>query len=218
MIKNLFSMYYNVYILINFLFALFVLPNLLCLWTAPTDSFAETPPNDELCCQCHRDIVETAMEKIDVHLPFVDHKCSYCHVYNGTVEVGEPDLIDINLPDHLPMRSKKVISISICLGCHKSFANSGNHPINIRPPKNVTIPENSDEISIAPDGCITCVTCHASHASDYEHRMRFCFKGGDMKAGYYPDIATAQIKGGCLICHAEKGVLPKNRTIVKSLR
>ncbi|MFC1844835.1 hypothetical protein ACFLZ5_08610 [Thermodesulfobacteriota bacterium] len=209
--RNLFSKGFNVFILLDCLLLPVVLLCPLLFSISPNNSLAEENYDDTLCCQCHKEIVEDSMDKIDVHLPFIDHRCSYCHVYSGTDEDEEfPELIVLNVPDHLPMRTKKEISITICLKCHKDFAHPGNHPVNIRPPENATLP---DDFSIGPDGRITCVTCHASHASDYEYRTRFCYRASNMKAGHYADIDEARAMGGCFVCHVEKGVLPKNRLL-----
>ncbi|MBW2465732.1 MAG: hypothetical protein JRF02_00380 [Deltaproteobacteria bacterium] len=173
------------------------------------DAIAEVIPEDSLCCNCHKIICEDNLIKDKVHRPFLERNCSLCHVYDDTVSDGkEPELIIVNVPDHLPMRSKIDISISVCTNCHAGFAHSGNHSVKVRPSENVIIPE---DFSLGPDGSITCITCHTSHSSEYEYRMRFCYIVGNMQAGRYPDIDAARAQGGCLICHAEKGVLPKNR-------
>ncbi len=59
---------------------------------------------------------------------------------------------------------------------------------------------------------VMCLSCHKSHASEYDFKLRFDYREmTEMIAGGYPDIATAQSKGGCLACHTTKGVLPENR-------
>ena len=119
-----------------------------------------------------------------------------------------PEAAIVNSPDHLPMRSRDEISISVCTKCHAGFTHTGNHPVNVHPPEKAIIPA---EYSIRSDGHISCVTCHASHASNYDCRLRFRHKGGNMKAGSYDTVETAWAMGGCLICHSSKGVLPENR-------
>jgi hypothetical protein len=209
--KNSFPKSHRVFVLLDWFLFPFILLCPFLSWFSPDYTSAEETYDDTLCCQCHNDIVEDSVAKIDVHLPFLNHRCSYCHLHTST-DVEEPsELIEINIPNHPPMRSRKIISILVCLNCHKDFTHPGNHPVNIHLPEGVAIP---DEISINPDGSISCVTCHASHASDYEYRMRFCYKRGNMKAGYFADITTAQSMGGCLICHPAKGVLPENRKVV----
>lgn len=170
---------------------------------------------DTQCCDCHNNICVDGLNRKNVHLPFLQLQCSLCHVYTDTATDEEFSASVVYIPDHLPMRSEKAISISVCTKCHAGFTHAGNHPVNIRPPEQVTIP---DAFSIGPDGSITCVTCHATHASDYDYRMRFCYIGGNMKAGYYPDVKAARAMGGCFICHADKGVLPKKRKITKSFQ
>ena len=114
----------------------------------------------------------------------------------------------VNVQDHLPMRSGNDLLISVCTGCHTGFADTGNHPVNVYPNSQMS---DQEDFATSPDGCVTCVTCHFEHASEYDYRLRFCYRNGVMKAGSFPDIMTAQAAGGCLACHASKGVLPQNR-------
>ena len=114
----------------------------------------------------------------------------------------------VNVPDHLPMRSGNELLISVCTGCHAGFADTGNHPVNVYPNGQMPNPVSN---TTSPDGCVTCVTCHFAHASEYAYMLRFCYRNGVMKAGSFPDIISAQAAGGCLACHASKGVSPQNR-------
>ncbi len=121
-----------------------------------------------------------------------------------------PEGVLANIPDHLPMRSGNELFISICIKCHADFTNTGTHPINVYPNRKLT---NQADYSTSPDECVTCVTCHFAHASEHDYILRFRYRNGVMKAGSFANIETARAAGGCLACHASKGVLPENRKL-----
>jgi predicted CXXCH cytochrome family protein len=70
-------------------------------------------------------------------------------------------------PDHLPMRSRNDIYISVCMNCHANIFNFVSHPINVGPSPEMTFPDNYRTNSA---GNITCITCHANHASNFRYR------------------------------------------------
>ena len=115
----------------------------------------------------------------------------------------------VNIPDHLPMRGRDEISLSVCTKkCHADSRHTRGHPVDVSPPENAIIPA---DYLLRSDGHITCVTCHASHGSNNYRRLRFRYRGGGIKAGKYNDVQTARSMGGCLLCHTDKGILPKKR-------
>jgi len=59
------------------------------------------------------------------------------------------------------------------------------------------------------DDMVMCLSCHVAHGSANDYLLRFDY--AQMTAGNYSDEPTAQLEGGCLACHASKGVLPQNR-------
>lgn len=127
---------------------------------------------DESCCGCHTEVCARNIIMDYVHLPFLEQKCSVCHVYTepetateDISETGKP--VIINVPDHPIMRDRAEISISICTICHPGFTGRGNHPVKIHPSIKVKIP---DDYPTDSDGKISCITCHANHASNFEFR------------------------------------------------
>ncbi|KPK26165.1 MAG: hypothetical protein AMJ61_09805 [Desulfobacterales bacterium SG8_35_2] len=123
-------------------------------------------------------------------------------------EIKVAEAAVVNIPGHLPLKSRDELQVSMCTKCHNGFNHKGNHPLNVLPSLNVTIP--TDYLT-SSDGYMTCVTCHASHASDYENILRFQYKGDNMIAGGFDNIYAAQSMEGCFVCHSDKGVLPQNR-------
>lgn len=130
--------------------------------------FAEQSFNSFDCCGCHNDIFKEAISKNYVHLPFLQKKCSICHVKTDNTEGLPPRLVEISgqVP-HLPMRDINELSISVCTECHPGFTNTGNHPLKGHNFLKVTIPA---DYSTGLDGRLTCLTCHGSHASDFRFR------------------------------------------------
>jgi predicted CXXCH cytochrome family protein len=78
-----------------------------------------------------------------------------------------PAAVIADNPDHLPMRSREELSISVCNRCHAGIKDTGSHPVNVGAGLEVTIPA---DYSTGPDGRITCMTCHTSHASRFQFR------------------------------------------------
>jgi predicted CXXCH cytochrome family protein len=56
---------------------------------------------------------------------------------------------------------------------------------------------------------VMCLSCHDAHGSQYDYILKYDYTV--MTAGAYGNIPAAQLVGGCLACHTEKGVLPANR-------
>ena len=90
----------------------------------------------------------------------------------GTEIINEKDAeyfgaVTINNPNHLPMRSRNELFISVCRNCHANIFNHVSHPVNVGPSPEMTFPDDYRTNSV---GDITCTTCHASHASNFKYR------------------------------------------------
>jgi len=127
-----------------------------------------------------------------------------------------------------------------CSSCHGYFHSSGGGDYEdngvsgafLRHPSDYVIPTTGDygqytvysplapvardTVLSAANGTVTpgddmvmCLSCHVAHGSANDYLLRFDY--ADMTAGSYADEPTAQLEGGCLSCHASKGVLPVNR-------
>ncbi len=70
---------------------------------------------------------------------------------------------------HIPMKNKSDTNISSCLGCHKDYQSDTSHPINVRPKRGMTFP---DDYPLLDDGRMHCMTCHVPHSSNTEARIR----------------------------------------------
>jgi predicted CXXCH cytochrome family protein len=95
-------------------------------------------------------------------------------------------------PDHLPMRSRNELFISVCKNCHANIFNVVSHPINVSPSPEMTFPDNYKTNSA---GNITCITCHASHASNFRYRT----------------VKSASLEL-CLGCHKGYDLSPEQRS------
>lgn len=69
---------------------------------------------------------------------------------------------------HAGLSSNGVLSIKVCLGCHKK-SNICRHPVKVKPKPGITVPP---EYPTLPDGRITCISCHAPHSSDNQYLTR----------------------------------------------
>jgi predicted CXXCH cytochrome family protein len=86
----------------------------------------------------------------------------------GNAETGKiPVAVFVTDPDHVPLRNRSELSLSVCLKCHAGFAGTNMHPVNRHPSGKVTVPA---DYPTSPDGRITCISCHASHASNFQFR------------------------------------------------
>jgi len=95
---------------------------------------------NDLCMQCHEDMVEKSKKSISNHKPVRDGKCSSCHKVHGGDKKGFP-LMDTN---------------PLCLSCHLQMAT--NHPVINHP-----VSEKSDQRNGTP---LSCLSCHTPHFSD----------------------------------------------------
>jgi len=87
----------------------------------------------------------------------------------GKLPAGSKKAAAVAMPtNHLPLKSKFDINITICYTCHAGVKQALSHPVNVLPKEGMTIPT---EYITLPDGRLTCNSCHAYHGSDIEFRL-----------------------------------------------
>lgn len=74
----------GIIILQECLLLLFVLSAISFLGV-PQNAFAEEPGIGGLCCACHNDTCEVNLDKSNVHPPFLQKQCAFCHVNDGRI-------------------------------------------------------------------------------------------------------------------------------------
>ncbi len=102
------------------------------------------------------------------------HQSTYMHIgshRNLSPRISMPaNAGDQTVPaEHTPMKNTTDTNITTCLVCHKDYQSDSSHPINVRPKRGMTFP---DDYPLNDDGRMHCMTCHDSHASNNEARIR----------------------------------------------
>ena len=70
---------------------------------------------------------------------------------------------------HVILKSAFDTNISVCKACHVEVKEEYSHPIKVKAPKGMVIPE---DFALLPDKTLSCMTCHIQHSSDNEYRLR----------------------------------------------
>ena len=162
--------------------------------------------------------------------------CGTCHIQDN-VSGGQGSRAALGSTLRVPNNSMS----GFCATCHGVFHSMGSengtsgaflrHPSDWVIPNSgeyaayttydITAPVARPTVYTAASSTVTpgtdmvmCLSCHEAHATQYDYMLRFNYTydgTGNMQAGAYGDIASAQGQGGCLACHTTKGVLPENR-------
>ena len=86
--ENLSLKLHDVFILHEFLLAVFVILFSIVFEAFSQNIHAEELPDSSNCCQCHNDIFEANLTKTNVHPPFLQQQCSICHIDDGAKDVA----------------------------------------------------------------------------------------------------------------------------------
>ncbi len=71
--------------------------------------------------------------------------------------------------EHTRLKNTSDTNIASCLGCHTTYQSKSSHPINVKPKRGMTFPDDYPRLE---DGKMHCMTCHEHHASNNEARIR----------------------------------------------
>ena len=161
--------------------------------------------------------------------------CGICHIQGHAGGLSSRAAFNSTL--RVPGNSMS----GFCSTCHGNFHSSGaggdyvDNGVSgafLRHPSDYVIPNSGEyaaytaydlsapvarpTLATASSGTVTpgtdmvmCLSCHDAHGSEYDFILKYDYT--TMTAGAYADIPAAQVAGGCLACHTEKGVLPENR-------
>jgi predicted CXXCH cytochrome family protein len=84
--SNMAFEHHNVFILLEYSLGLFVVLFSILFEGFSQNLQAEVSSDSPSCCQCHNDIFEADISKTNVHQPFLQQKCSVCHIEDVTSE------------------------------------------------------------------------------------------------------------------------------------
>ncbi len=70
---------------------------------------------------------------------------------------------------HTRLKNTSDTNIASCLSCHTTYQSKSSHPINVKPKRGMTFPDDYPRLE---DGKMHCMTCHEHHASNNEARIR----------------------------------------------
>lgn len=154
----------------------------------PNLALSEKKAPDIGCRQCHIEDMLKDLSQTFIHEPFIKELCHECHLSSNSQELRFSRPADQNptqeKTSHTNLQNKEFTSLTTCSNCHPEGMGASSHPVNILPPKGMSIPP---EYPTLADGRISCMTCHKRHASNIQFRL-----------------VKARDKEFCVGCHRSK--------------
>lgn len=123
------------------------------------------------------------------------NRCHECHI--GEPVFGETVYSDLRFTDDI---------VNLCHKCHSEESLGRSHPVNIRPPDEMEIPE---DLHLDDYLKITCATCHQPHGNIYTKLKPTDFESpigrrqtGQFYRSYF--LRRTNIQNAlCFACHKE---------------